>query len=127
MVKIGLDYGRKKTGVAVYRQGLVLPSEAVFGPWKKILERLGELACDYDGIEIVLGLPLSALGKPTELSMEVESFADKLRETGYSVELVNEVGTSAAAVRLLGKKDRKGRVDSMAACEILKRFLNIYE
>jgi putative transcription antitermination factor YqgF len=127
MVKIGLDYGRKKTGVAVYRQELVLPLEAVFGPWKKLLERLEELDGNYDGIEIVLGLPLSALGKPTELSMEVESFAEKLRETGYRVELVNEVGSSAAAVRLLGKKDRKGRVDSMAACEILKRFLNIYE
>ena len=127
MVKIGLDYGRKKTGVAVYRQGLVLPLEAVFGPWKKILERLEELDGNYDGIEIVLGLPLSALGKPTELSLEVEGFAEKLRETGYSVELVNEAGSSAAAVRLLGKKDRKGRVDSMAACEILKRALNIYE
>lgn len=127
MVKIGLDYGRKKTGVAVYRQGLVLPLEAVFGPWKKILEKLEELDGNYDGIEIVLGLPLSALGKPTELSLEVEGFAGKLRETGYSVELVNETGSSAAAVRLLGKKDRKGRVDSMAACEILKRALNIYE
>jgi len=127
MVTVGLDYGTKKTGVAVYRQGLVLPVEAVFGQWKNILERLGELACDYDGIEVVMGLPLSALGKPTELSMEVEKFAVKLRETGYTVYLVNEVGSSAAAVRLLGKKDRKGRVDSMAACEILKRFLNIYE
>jgi RNase H-fold protein (predicted Holliday junction resolvase) len=127
MVTVGLDYGRKKTGVAVLLQGLVLPREAVFGSWNRILGRLEELSRLYNGIDVVLGLPLSALGKPTELSMEVEQFAGKLRESGYTVHLVNEVGSSAAAVRLAGRKDRNGRVDSLAACEILKRFLNIYD
>lgn len=125
MVLIGLDYGRKKTGFAIYCEGIVLPGDTVFGSWSKILGKIEELAVKYDDIQVILGLPLSASGKPTELSLEVEKFAEWLMESGYTVELVNEVGSSAVAVRLLGKKDRKGRVDSLAACEILKRYLNL--
>lgn len=125
MVMIGLDYGRKKTGIAIFLEGLVLPVDSVFGSWGKILIRLGELAAEYGDVSIVLGLPLSGAGKPTELSDEVEEFAQWLMKSGYDVELVNEAGSSAAAVQLLGKKDRKGRMDSMAACEILKRYLKL--
>ncbi len=125
MVHIGLDYGKKKTGFAVYREGIILPSGAVFGSWGKILKKLNELSVMYGEVFIVIGLPLSATWKPTELSVEVKKFAEWLAEFGYDVELVNEVGSSAAASKLLGKKDRKGRVDSIAACEILKRYLNL--
>ncbi|MCK5786936.1 MAG: pre-16S rRNA-processing nuclease YqgF [Candidatus Sabulitectum sp.] len=125
MVFVGVDYGRKRTGIAVFREGLVLPADPVLGSWSRILHRLGELAVGYEGITVILGHPLSALGKPTELSLEVEKFADWLRESGYTVELVNEVGSSAAAGRLSGRNHRNGHVDSLAACEILKRYLNL--
>ncbi len=125
MVLIGVDYGRKKTGFAVFREGLVLPLDAVFGTWSKIRGKLEELTGGEDDCKVVLGLPLSSTGKPTELSLEVEKLSEWLIESGYSVELINEVGSSAAAVLLLGKKDRKGQVDSLAACEILKRYLKI--
>ncbi len=125
MVLVGLDYGRKKTGFAVFREGVVLPGNAVFGSWSKIRGKLEEMVDRYDDIKVLLGLPLSALGKPTELSREVERFAEWLTESGYNVELVNEVGSSVIAARVLGKKDRKGHIDSLAACEILKRYLNL--
>lgn len=125
MVLVGLDYGRKKTGVAVFREGVVLPVDAVFGSWGKIRSRLEELSARYEGIKIILGLPVSSSGKPTELSAEVELFSLWLSESGFVVELINEVGSTVAAMQLLGKKDRKGRVDSLAACEILKRHLNL--
>ena len=124
MVLIGVDYGRKKTGFAIFREGLVLPVDAVFGSWRKIRGRLEELAEGND-FKVVLGLPLSASGKQTELSIEVRKLADWLIESGFVVELINEAGSSAAAAELLGKKDRKGQVDSLAACEILKRYLKI--
>lgn len=125
MVLVGLDYGRKKTGVAVFCEGVVLPVDAVFGSWGKIRIRLQELSARYEGVKIVLGLPVAASGKPTELSVEVELFSRWLGESGFAVELINEVGSTLVAMQLLGKKDRKGRVDSLAACEILKRYLNL--
>lgn len=127
MILVALDYGRKRTGLAVFVGGMVLPREFIKGSWTKIIERLVSLKQEFEEIEIVLGLPLSALGKPTELSLEVELFAEKLKIIGFSVHLVNENRSSIVAKKLIGKKDRKGHIDSVAACEILKRYLNIYE
>lgn len=123
MVVVGIDYGRKRTGVAVFIDGIILPAEPVMGGWKEIQTRIEDLSVRYGGFKVVLGLPLSALGKATELSREVEQFAERLRKNGYTVETVDEVRTSIEAADLLGMKDRKGRVDSLAACEILKRHL----
>ncbi len=125
MVIIGLDYGRKRTGTAVYLEGVILPSEPIMGGWDHILKRISELSEKYHGVRIVLGLPCSALGKPTELSCEVEELAERIRNCGYSVETVNEVCSSTEAAILLGRSDRKGRIDSVAACEILKRHLGV--
>ncbi len=125
MVLLGVDYGRRRTGMAVCVAGMVLPSEPVLGTWMDILDRLDELRNRYGEVEVVLGHPLSALGKPTELSAEVEVLAERIRERGFKLSLVNEARSSREAVRLTGRKDRKGHVDSLAACEILKRYLNI--
>ncbi len=125
MVLLAVDYGRRRTGIAVHIQGVVLPSEPVRGTWKDILNRLDELRKRYGEVEVVLGHPLSALGKPTELSSEVEVLAERIKEMGFALHLVNEARSSREAVRLTGRKDRKGHVDSLAACEILKRYLNI--
>jgi putative holliday junction resolvase len=124
-VIIGLDYGRKRTGVAVCVQGVVLPSEPIRGGWNEILQKIAILSERYGGVEVVMGLPLSAMGKPTELSAEVEELAQRIKESGYTVDTVNEVRSSAEAAFLLSKSDRKGRIDSVAACEILKRHLGI--
>jgi len=127
MILVGLDYGKKRTGLAVFVEGMVLPRDHVKGTWTNIITRLESIQQEFNEIEIVLGLPLSALGKPTELSLEVELLAEKLRNTGFCVHLINENRSSIVAKKLIGKKDRKGRIDSVAACEILKRYLNIYE
>lgn len=125
MVVIGLDYGRKRTGVAVYVHGVVLPAEPILGGWNEILQRTAVLSERYGRVKFILGLPLSAMGKPTELSAEVQELAERIRDSGYTVETVNEVRSSEEAALLLGKSDRKGHIDSVAACEILKRHLGI--
>lgn len=127
MILVALDYGKKRTGLAVFVGGMVLPREFIQGSWTNIINRLESMQQEFEEIEIVLGLPLSALGKATELSLEVELFAEKLKMTGFCVHLVNENRSTIVAKQLIGKKDRKGRIDSVAACEILKRYLNIYE
>jgi putative holliday junction resolvase len=125
MVYLGIDYGRKRTGIAVRLEGLVLPLDPVAGGQTDVICRIGELRDSHGSITVVIGLPLSAAGKPTELSAEVEVFAERLRDLGHTVALVKEAGTTAEAFMQRGKTDRKGRIDSLAACEILKRYLNI--
>ncbi|HOP26459.1 MAG TPA: RuvX/YqgF family protein [Candidatus Sabulitectum sp.] len=124
MTMVALDYGRKRTGTAIQLEGLILPGEPVLGGWDDIIQRLKELSGRHGELLVILGLPLSALGKTTELCGEVEALAARIRSAGYEVETVNEAGSTASAAALRGGRDRRGRVDSVAACTILQRYLD---
>ncbi|MBD3370579.1 Holliday junction resolvase RuvX [Candidatus Fermentibacteria bacterium] len=124
VTQVGVDYGRRRTGLAANVNGVVVPLKPLCpSTWEGLVERLRRIAEDHGSGTVVLGLPLSAGGKPTELSREVERLGEYLREKGFQVQLQTEVRSSEEAEELLGGTDRSGRVDSVAACVILKRFL----
>ncbi len=124
-VAVGLDYGRERTGVAVMLAGVVVPQEPILrSTWTGILERLERLREEHGELLAVVGLPLTASGRRTELTGEVEALAAWLGERGVEVHLQDEVGTTAEAA-LMGGDGRDGRLDSMAAAVILKRYLGM--
>lgn len=127
MAEIGVDYGRARTGFAVHLSGVVLPLDPILNTtWEGIRVRLESIQGESGKGAVVLGLPLSGSGRPTLLSREVEELAEFLREKGFTVELVVETGTTAEAGRhSSGVGGRDGRLDSMAAMIILKRYLGI--
>ncbi len=124
MVLVGVDYGRARTGMAAFLEGVVIPIEPVHGGWKSIEERLGALRSDWGDITVVLGLPLGASGQETLLSKEVELLAERLSGRGYDVVLQRETGSTLEALETCPGIRRRGSVDSNAACIILKRYLN---
>lgn len=123
MVLVGLDYGRKRTGMAARLQGVVLPLDPVRGSWERIEERLGALSAAWGDITVVLGLPLTASGRETHLSKEVSALAERLRGRGYAVVLQKEAGTTREALETCPETGKGGGLDSTAACLILKRYL----
>ncbi len=123
MVFVGVDYGRARTGMAAFLEGVVLPLEPVFGGWAAIEKRLSDLRGKWGDITVILGLPLGASGQATSLSGEVESLADRLSGKGYVVVLQRETGTTLEALESYPDIPRKGPLDSAAACLILKRHL----
>ncbi len=126
MVYIGIDYGRKRTGFAISISGVVMPLEPLSDTtWKKIDSRIHSIINEHGTSTVVLGLPLTAGGKETELSCEVEELADYLRNEGHIVELVRETGTTVEAQALRKNKRRDGKMDSIAAVIILKRYLGL--
>lgn len=127
MAEIGVDYGRARTGFAVHLSGVVLPLDPMLNTtWEGIRKRLESIQGDSGRGPVALGLPLSASGRPTLLSREVEKLAEYLRERGFTVELVVETGTTAEAGRYTAEGGRRdGRLDSGAAMIILKRYLGI--
>jgi putative Holliday junction resolvase len=127
MGDIGVDYGRERTGFALCLSGVVLPLEPLLeSTWDGIRKRILDIQAENGEGTVVLGLPLSASGRPTELSMEVEGLAGFLGQRGLTVELVVETGSSLEAGETLGGSGaRDGRDDSMAAMIILKRFLGL--
>lgn len=127
MNEIAVDYGRKRTGLAALISGVVVPLDPIRDTtWEKLSSRLQRLHEENGKGEVILGLPLSAGGKHTQLSREVQQLAAFLEERGFIVKTVSETrstlesedhGTASGA--------RDGRKDSLAAMVILKRFLGL--
>ncbi len=127
MNEIAVDYGRKRTGFAICLAGIVLPlPPLVETTWNGIEERLKSIQNENGTGMVILGLPLSAAGNPTELSLEVGKLAEYLKTGGFIVELVRETGSTAETEgEALFNSRRDGKRDSLAAMVILKRYLGM--
>lgn len=127
MNEIAIDYGRKRTGFAICISGVVIPLDPMRETsWNGISSRLRHIQAENAAGTVILGLPLTAEGKHTELSREVEKLAEYLGNSGFIVELVRETGSTAETGGETGmNRQRDGRKDSLAAMIILKRYLGM--
>ena len=130
---LGIDYGSAKVGVAVsdplriIAQGIAtLPND------KRLIERLAELADEYDVEIVVVGMPFTLKGEKGQKAMEVEKFIESLTSR-LRAEIVtfDERFTSRIAeqtLRQMGttakQRRNKGRIDAMASALILQSFLD---
>jgi putative holliday junction resolvase len=131
---LGIDYGRRRMGLAVSDESgfLARPLDPHVrtGSLKKDLADLSHLAAELEAGAIVVGLPLNMDGSKGEMALEVEAFAQRLRETaGIEVFVWDERLTSEQAERTLleadvRRRDRKRLRDGMAAALILQGFLD---
>lgn len=132
MKTLGIDYGRRRIGVAVtdntgtYIKGLTSIDQKKKNP----LESLSNIIKEQKPQKIVFGVPLSSFGEETEMSQEVRQFAQELidfLESPIPVDFIDESYSSQTAHHILSfrkKKVRetKGNVDMIAACEILRTY-----
>lgn len=130
-VVIGLDYGLRRIGIAVSdSEGVVaLPAGVhVEGRDGSVLARLGELIAERDAVAIVLGLPLTADGRETDMAARVRRFAARLeQEFAVPVILEDERYSSHEAKRAIGQRGRparRGEIDVVAAQIILQAYLD---
>ncbi len=132
MRALGIDYGRRRLGLAISDEGGILASPL------PVYERRGEkedltflsnLISERKAGRIVLGLPLNMDGSSGEMADEVIAFAAALREeSGLPVFTFDERLTSIEAERVLvqanlSRKRRKGLRDSLSAVLILQGYL----
>ncbi len=131
---LGLDYGRRRVGVAISD-----PDGKIATPYITLIIRdIEGLIVEIEdivlneGIElIVLGNPIRDDGKVAGLSAEIEKFAKKLEgNLGIKVKLIDEYYSSARAKgklvedRGLKLKGKKHLIDQMAAVDILQNYLD---
>jgi len=132
MRALGIDYGRRRLGLAISDEGGILASPL------PVYERRGEKEdltflsnpiSERKAGRIVLGLPLNMDGSSGEMADEVIAFAAALREeSGLPVVTFDERLTSVEAERVLvqanlSRKRRKGLRDSLSAVLILQGYL----
>ncbi|MCB0327145.1 MAG: Holliday junction resolvase RuvX [Bdellovibrionales bacterium] len=128
---LGIDYGSKRIGIAISDPlGLTAQPQKhlVMGP--KVWTEIRDLIAEKDIQKVVVGIPLAMSGNKSAMTLEVESFCEKLRDiTKLEVIEVDERLSSKASERLLieadvSRKKRKSVIDSMAASMILQSYLD---
>lgn len=118
---LGIDYGRKKIGLAISEGILATPLAVV--KEKQPLAAIKKICLDQQITEIVIGLPESGIVE------EIKLFGQKLETmTGLTVAFQDETLTSRSAVAKMiaaGKKRkfRRQKEDAVAAALILESYL----
>lgn len=130
---IGIDYGKRRVGVAVSDPTgtIARPLETItIGSTGEAVARIAELVAAEEAVGIVVGLPLNLSGDASELSEDVRRFADKLgAAVSVPIYFEDERLSSRQAEQVLhnhGKKIKgnKGKIDRIAAAVILQTFLD---
>ena len=129
---LAIDYGLKRTGIAVTDPLQIIVSPLTTIPTKELFDYLKEYFSTEDVELIVFGDPKHADGQPTHVSEKVHKFAQFLNkelpqmpiafedESFSSVEAMQTILLSGAKKK---KRREKGILDKVSAAIILERYL----
>ena len=127
---LAIDYGTKRTGLAICDSDEIIVSPlAVIQGQKELLRKISEVVKAEGVGAIVLGLPLNMDDSEGPQAKLVLKFADRLKEhLDLPVHLQDERLSSFSAEQKLAaaeftRRKRKKRLDAIAAAEILEVFL----
>ena len=119
MNTLGIDYGKKRIGLAWVQSGLdvVLPYGVIKGEMEELVNFIKKEKID----KLVMGMPIGLDGKENQNTKRVRTFAENLEyKTGLKVEFIDERYTSAEADNMGGEVSR----DEKAAMIILQNYLD---
>lgn len=127
---LAIDYGFKRTGLAICDPGETIASPLmVIDGQKDLVDKISKVISDENVDGVVIGLPLNMDDSHGPQAKLVLRFADKLRENiQIPVHFQDErLSTFGAEEKLRGaelpKKKKAERLDAVAAAEILTAFL----
>lgn len=128
---LACDVGLKRIGLAHIVQGIILPLEPIIRRNRnQAATELAELLAQMGVERLIIGLPSGGLGGDTSTQKRIKHFVGLLT-FGGEVVYVDEDFTSAHALESLHHAKRESRqayrkngvLDSLSACEILRRYL----
>ena len=126
---LSLDYGRKKAGLAISdeEERLAVTKGRLLGlTQNKLIEKIKAIVnLEHIG-KVLVGIPFSMVGNPTEMTEEVKLFVEKLRHhLSVPVQTMDERFTTKVAQELLkDDKRKKEKEDSVAAQVLLQNYLD---
>lgn len=129
---LALDYGSKRTGIAVSDDSKIIASGLTTIETKDIFRFLENYFKSNDVTDIILGLPKRLDGTATDSSADVEVLRLKLEGSfGKPVHMVDERFTSKMAFQSMidsgmSKKQRQNKalIDEISATIILQTFMD---
>ena len=130
---IGIDYGRRRTGLAASDPLGIFASALDTVDSTKLIDYLKNYAEKERNVHFVVGYPVNLNGRPAEAQADVDAFLKTLGKAfpGIPVTLEDERFTSVLAHRAMidggmKYKDRRNKesVDKIAAAIILQGYLD---
>lgn len=127
MKYLGIDYGTKRTGVAVSDENgrMAVVKETIEAEGQQgVIDRIKQIL-EEDGVQvIVVGVPRNLDNEDTEMTETVQRFIEKLRNhVTIPVQTVDERLTTEMAKTLLRGVKNEDR-DKVAAQILLQNFLD---
>lgn len=132
---LSIDYGKKRTGIAVTDPAQIIANGLTTVETPKLLAFLRDYVQHEQVERFVIGLPTQPNGQPSENQQRVLAFAEKLEKMlpDIPIEFYDERFTSVLAHQTIldsgiGKKRRqtdKGLVDEISACIILQSYMEL--
>ena len=130
---IGIDYGRRRTGLAVSDSLGIFASALDTIDSTKLIDYLKNYAIGERILRFVVGYPVNMDGKPSEAQADVDQFLKTLAKAfpEVPVTLEDERFTSVLAHQVMidggmkasGRKDKRS-VDKISAAIILQSYLD---
>lgn len=129
---MAVDYGRKRTGLAVTDSLRIIATALETVPTTELISFIVAYAKREVVDEFVVGMPKTLMNEDSEIAPLVRIFVEELKKTfpEKPVHLADERFTSSMALRTMidggmKKKDRreKGNVDKISATIILQSFM----
>jgi putative holliday junction resolvase len=128
---LGIDYGNRRTGVAICdaRETIASPLAVLVGQ-KDLIGRIVRILKKEEVEAIVLGLPLNMDDSEGPQARIVREFASKLQtQISLPIHFQDERLSSFAASEKLDEiglswEAKRDRIDALAAAEILQAFLD---
>ena len=129
---MGIDYGRKRTGVAVTDPLQIVAGNLTTVPTHELMQFIKDYVAQECVERIVIGQPTQLNGEPSESMKYITPFVKRLRKElpEMPIDLYDERFTSTIAHQAMidggmKKSDRrdKSRVDAIAATIILNDYL----
>ncbi len=129
---LGIDYGRKRSGVAVTDTLKIIAGNLATVPTHTLMAFIKDYIAREPVERIVIGLPTQLNGEPSESMKYIEPFVNQLRKELPDMPIVmyDERFTSTIAHQAMidggmKKSNRrdKARVDAIAATIILNDYL----
>lgn len=131
---IGIDFGLKRTGIAITDDSGIIASPLIAIASEKLMAFLIDLIPKQKIKVIVLGFPTSLDGTDTHITENVRLLKEALeKQFNLPVELQDERMSSSRAMQAIhqvGKakqKKNKGLVDTISATLILQDYMESYE
>ena len=134
MKLMGIDYGRRRIGVAVSDNGGTIARGLCVIDRQKFSDGAGELSsiiAKENPAALVFGVPLGPNDEETAMSREAREFAAAVAERSkLPVHFIDESFTSQKAAGLMLHRKKKARRDKalsdrIAACLILQDYIDI--